>query len=213
MNAPAAGLRVAVADDEPDMRQFFKELLPHMGHQVVAIAETGRQLAEQCRATRPDVVLTDIKMPDMDGIEAAAAVNRECEVPVVLVSGHQEPELLARSGAEYIMAYLVKPVKPPDLQAALTLAVTRFEQFQKVRTEAASLRQALEDRKLIEQAKGVVMRRLRCDEPVAYTRMRKLSSQHNCKLIDLARRLMEADRIFQALEELRESDKNRTEFR
>lgn len=210
MNAPATGLRIAVADDESDMRQFFQELLPHMGHQVVVIAETGRQLVEQCRAIHPDVVLTDIKMSDMDGIDAAAAVNREREVPVVLVSGHQEPELLARSGAEYIMAYLVKPVKPADLQAAITLAVTRFEQFQKVRTEAAGLRQALEDRKLIEQAKGIVMRRLNCDEPTAYYRMRKLSSQHNCKLADLARHLMEADKIFQALEGLREADKNRS---
>src|SRR6185312_2944891 len=152
MNAPATGLRIAVADDDRDMRQFFQELLPHMGHQVVTVAETGRQLAECCRGAPPDVVITDIKMPDMDGIDAAALVNRDREIPVVLVSGHTEGELLARSGAEYIMSYLVKPVKPADLQAAITLAVLRFEQYQRVRSEAASLRQALEDRKVIEQA-------------------------------------------------------------
>ena len=203
MNAPATGLRIAVADDERDMRQFFQELLPHMGHQVVALAETGRQLAESCSQARPDVVITDIKMPDMDGIEAAAVVNRDREVPVVLVSGHTEGELLARTGAEYIMSYLVKPVKPADLQAAITLAVARFEQYQRVRAEAAGLRQALEDRKLIEQAKGIVMRRLRVDETEAYHRMRKLSSHHNWKLVDLAHRLLEAEKIFRSLEELR----------
>jgi AmiR/NasT family two-component response regulator len=203
MNAPAVGLRIAVADDEPVMRQFFQELLPHMGHQVVAAAETGRQLADCCRATRPDVVITDIKMPDMDGIEAAAVVNRDHEVPVVLVSAHTEGDLLARSGAEYIMSYLVKPVKPADLQAAITLAVARFEQYQRVRAEAAGLRQALEDRKLIEQAKGAVMRRLRVDETEAYHRMRKLASQHNWKLVDLARRLLDAESIFKMLEEVR----------
>ncbi len=202
MNAPAIGLRVAVADDERDMRLFFQELLPYMGHQVVVNAETGRQLVEQCRAARPDVLITDIMMPDMDGIEAAALINREREIPTVLVSAYQEAELLARSGAEHIMAYLVKPVKPADLQAALTLAVMRFEQYQRVRAEAASLRQALEDRKLIEQAKGIVMRRLRLEEAEAYQRMRKLSSKHNWKLIDLARRLLEADAVFKALEEL-----------
>jgi response regulator NasT len=201
MIAPAVGLRVAVADDERDMRLFFQELLPHMGHQVVVNAETGRQLIDECRSAQPDVVITDIKMPDMDGIEAATLLNREREVPTVLVSAYHEAELLARSEADHIMAYLVKPVKPADLQAALTLAVLRFEQYQRVRAEAASLRQALEDRKLIEQAKGITMRRLHLDEAEAYQRMRKLSSKRNWKLIDLARRLLEADAVFKALEE------------
>lgn len=202
MISNGTGLRIAVADDERDMRQFFQELLPRMGHDVVVVAETGRQLADSCRTSRPDVVITDIKMPDMDGIEAAAEVNREREVPVVLVSAHTESDLLARSGAEYIMSYLVKPIKPADLQAAITLAVARFEQFQRVRAEAASLRQSLVDRKLIEQAKGVVMRRLSIGETEAYRRMRRLSSQHNWKLIDLARRLLESEAVFKSLEEM-----------
>jgi response regulator NasT len=203
MNIPATGLRIAVADDEGDTRQFFQEWLPEMGHEVVAAAQTGRQLIDQCRTAHPDLIVTDIKMPDMDGIEAVAEVNRQHEVPVVLISAHQEGDLLARSDAEYIMAYLVKPVKPADLQAAISLAVLRFEQYQRVRAEAASLRQALEDRKIIEQAKGIVMHRLRLDEPAAYYRMRQLSSHQNEKLISLARRLLAADEIFQALEELR----------
>jgi two-component system, response regulator PdtaR len=204
MNAPATGLRVAVADDERDMRQFFQELLPVMGHHVVAIAETGRQLAESCRNLALDLVVTDIKMPDMDGIEAAAAINNcDRQIPFVLVSAYTEGALLARSGAEYIMSYLVKPVKPADLQAAITLAVLRFEQYQRVRSEAASLRQSLEDRKTIEQSKGIVMHRLRIGETEAYQRMRRLSSNHNWKLIEVAHRLLEAEKMFKALEEVR----------
>ena len=203
MNALTTRLRIAVADDERDMRQFFQEWLPHMGHEVVVAAETGRQLVERCAELRPDLIITDIKMPDMDGIEAAALVNRKHEVPVVLVTAHQEADLVARSGAEYIMAYLVKPVKPPDLQAAIPLAVARFEQYQRVRAEAAGLRQSLEDRKVIEQAKGIVMRRLRIDEPEAYRRMRHLSSHRNCKLVELSRMMIDADMIFQSLEELK----------
>jgi response regulator NasT len=202
MSNPSKPLRIAVADDERDMRQFFQELLPSLGHQVVAIAETGRQLVEQCRITKPDLVIADIRMPDMDGSTAATEINREREVPVILVSAHQESELLARSGMEYLMAYLVKPVKPADLQAAITLAVLRFEQYQRVRAEAAGLRQALEDRKTIEQAKGIVMHRLRIEEVDAYGRLRKLASQRNWKLIDLSRRLVESDTLFKALEEL-----------
>jgi AmiR/NasT family two-component response regulator len=203
MNGPATGLRVAVADDERDMRQFFQELLPVMGHQVVAVAETGRQLADYCRNLPLDIVVTDIKMPDMDGFEAAAAINSEREVPFVLVSAYAEGEFLARSDADYIMSYLVKPVKPADLQAALTLAVARFEQYQRVRSEAANLRQSLEDRKTIEQSKGIVMHRLRIGETEAYQRMRRLSSNHNWKLIDVAHKLLEAEKMFKALEEVR----------
>ncbi len=203
MNAPATGLRIVVADDEQEMRQFFQELLPAMGHQVVGIVETGSQLVECCRQHRPELVITDIKMPDMDGIEAAAVVNRDRSVPVVLISGYTEGELLARCGAEYIMSYLVKPVKPADLQAAITLAVARFEQYQRVCAEAASLRQALEDRRIIEQAKGAAMRRLGIDEADAYHRLRWLADQHNWKLSDLARRLLKAENIYQMLENVR----------
>lgn len=205
MNVPNTALRIAVADDDRDMRQFLQELLSRLGHQVIAVAESGRQLIEQCRGLNPDLVVTDIKMPDMDGIDAVAEINRIREVPVILISGHQEEELLHRSGAEYIMAYLVKPVKPADLHAAITLAVVRFEQYQRVRTEAAGLRQALEDRKLIERAKGIIMQRLGFTEPDAYRRMRRLASQRNWKLTELATRVIESDLIFHTLEELREA--------
>jgi response regulator NasT len=129
MNRRPQGLRIAVANDERDMRQFFQELLPRLGHVVVAAAETGRQLVEQAAAHQPDLVITDIKMSDVDGLAAAAAVNRDRQVPVILVTAHRDVDALDLDGAGYVMAYLVKPVKPMDLQAAIALAVTRFEQF------------------------------------------------------------------------------------
>jgi response regulator NasT len=200
MIAPIKSLRIAVADDEPDTRQFFQEVLTHLGHEVVAVVDTGRQLVERCRATRPDLVITDIRMPDMDGIEAAAAVNRERQVPVILVTAHHDGDSLARSGVGYVMGYLSKPIKPVDLQAAITLAVLRFDQFQELSREAASLRQALEDRKLIERAKGIVMKRLRVDEEDAFRRLRKLASDHNTKLVEVAHQAVSADEVFQQLE-------------
>ena len=75
-------LRIAVADDEPDVRDYFRRILPRLGHQVVAVAQTGRELIEQCRAARPDLVITDIKMPDQDGIEAAVAIGRDKPVSI-----------------------------------------------------------------------------------------------------------------------------------
>jgi response regulator NasT len=198
--ANATGLRVAVADDERDMRQFFQEVLTHLGHQVPVVAETGRQLVEQCHRAAPDLVITDIKMPDMDGLEAAAALNRERPVPVIVVSAHSDAELLTRASAGPVMTYLIKPVKPHDLQAAITMAVARFEQLRKAGQEAAELRQALEDRKVTERAKGIVVKRLRVDEADAFRRLQKLASVRNRRLAEVAQAIVEADRVFQELE-------------
>jgi AmiR/NasT family two-component response regulator len=112
MNRP---LRVVVADDEPDMLQYLETTLPLLGHQVVASARTGSELVEQCRATRPDLVITDIKMPGLDGIDAVVQSFREAPAPVILVSGYQTPDLIERAGADCVFAYLVKPIKEGDL--------------------------------------------------------------------------------------------------
>jgi response regulator NasT len=192
-------LRIAVADDEPDMRDFFERMLPRMGHQVVSVAENGRGLVEHCLALRPDLVITDINMPALDGIAAAETIFRQFQVPVILVSGHHDRELIERAEAEHIQAYLIKPIKRADLEPAIALAVARFAQFQALRQEAADLRQALEDRKTIERAKGVLMRRLALDEPSAFARLQKTASEHNLKLIEAARSLLLADQAFQPL--------------
>jgi response regulator NasT len=188
-----------VADDERDTRDFFQALLTRLGHKA-ALAQSGKQLVEQCQALKPDLVITDIKMPDMDGIAAAEAVTREREVPVILVSGHHEAELLQRAMADHIMAYLVKPVKPADVEVAIPLAMNRFEQYQAVRREARDLRQALEDRKVIERAKGAVMKRVGVNEEEAFRRLRKTASDQNRKLVDVSQSILKAEEIFRELE-------------
>lgn len=193
-------LHIAVADDEPDMRLFFREVLPHLGHVVVVEAGNGRELVEGCRAKRPDLVITDVRMPDMDGLRAAAEVNAVSQVPVILVTAHHDPAVLAGLGADYVMAFLTKPVKPVDLEAAIHLAMLRFGHFQALAKEAADLRQALEDRKLIERAKGAVIKRVRIDEEEAFRRLRKLASDHNWRLVEAARQVMAAEDLFRLLE-------------
>ena len=143
MNHPTRPLRIAIADDEADMRQFLREVLAQLGHQIVGEAATGAQLVQQCRANNPDLVVTDIRMPDMGGLEAAAALNKERQVPVVLVTAHHDADFLKNGGAGHVMAYLSKPVKSVDLLAAINLAVVRFDQFKQLQAEAQSLRQAL----------------------------------------------------------------------
>jgi response regulator NasT len=193
-------LRIAVADDEPDMLMFFRELLPHLGHEVAAEAASGRELVERCHATHPDLVITDIRMPDMDGLQAAAQVNGDSQVPVIVITAHHGAEVLARAGADYVMAYLTKPVKPLDLEAAIRMALVRFGHFQTLAKEAADLRQALEDRKVIERAKGAVLKRLGVDEEEAFRRLRKFASDDNRKLADAAQQVVAAEEVFRRLD-------------
>lgn len=190
-------LRIAVADDEPDMRDYFRRILPRLGHQVVATAANGAELLALCRTTAPDLVITDIKMPEMDGIEAAIRLYGEKPTPVILVSAHHEEDLIERAEADHIMAYLVKPIKEADLAPAIGLAMRRFEQFHEMRKEASDLRQALENRKLIERAKGILMRRASIDEPTAFRRLQKTASDRNMKLVDVARTILTAEEAFQ----------------
>jgi two-component system, response regulator PdtaR len=191
-------LRIAVADDELDMRDYFKKSLPRLGHQVVFAAQNGRELVEQCRALRPDLVITDIKMPEMDGIEAAVHIYRVRPIPVILVSAYHDPELIARAEAEHILGYLVKPIEQANLEPVIVLAMRRFEQFEALRKEAADLRQALEDRKVIERAKGILMKRGPLDEQEAFRRLQKLASEESRKLIDIAHMILVAEKAVQA---------------
>jgi response regulator NasT len=190
-------LRIAVADDEQDMRDYFRKCLTRLGHQVVAVAENGRDLIERCREARPQLVITDIKMPDMDGIDAAVQIYRERPVPVILVSAFHDPGLIERAESDHILGYLVKPIKQADLEPVIALAMRRFDQFEALRREAADLRQALEDRKVIERAKGVLMKRGPLDEQEAFRRLQRLASEKSRKLVDIAQMVLVAEEAVQ----------------
>jgi AmiR/NasT family two-component response regulator len=138
-------LRISIADDEVDMRDFLQKMLPRCGHQVVSVAENGRQLVENCRQVLPDLVITDIKMPELDGIEASTQINSERPVPVILVSAYHDPVLIERAAGDHISGYLVKPIGFADLQPAIAIAVKRFAEMQLLRNENAELSQKLVD--------------------------------------------------------------------
>jgi response regulator NasT len=194
-------LRVAVAEDDPEALLYLQEVLSRLGHQVVA-AQTGRQLVELCRAASPDLVIADIRMPDLDGIDAAEAVNRDRPVPVILLSAHHEEDILSRLGSTQVMGYLVKPVQEADIKTAIAVAMLRYRHFQALAKEAADLRQALEDRKVIERAKGALMKRLRVDEEEAFRRLRSFAAGQNLKLVEAGRRILAAEEVFSQVDRL-----------
>lgn len=188
-------LRIAIADDERDMREYLERILPSLGHTVVSAADNGRSLVAQCREHQPDLVITDIRMPEMDGIEAAEEIYRTRPVPIILISAFHDPELIQRAELDHVMAYLVKPVKQAHLEPAIALAWRRFEQFEALRREAADLRQALADRKLIERAKGIIMRRGGVDEPSAFRRLQRAASRENRRLVEIAEMVITVDEV------------------
>ncbi len=119
-------LKIAVADDERDTREYFQEYLSHLGHDVRAAAD-GRELVEICRAFGPDLIVADYAMPGLDGVAAAAEVNRDRRVPVILISGRHDAEQLARSEGALVVRFLAKPVKEAELRAAIASLSTGAE--------------------------------------------------------------------------------------
>ena len=187
--------RIAVADDEPVMREYFGELLPELGHELVAAVETGRALVRACARLDPDLVITDIRMPDMDGIEASRQISERRPVPIVLVSAFSDDELVERAARTTVLAYLIKPVRKAHLAAAIAIAGTRFEELQALRTETGDLRTALEERRLIERAKGILGRRLGVEEAEAFSRLRSTAMKRRQSLAEIARAIIQSDSI------------------
>lgn len=195
-------LRIVVADDEPRTRDYLWTSLEDLGHQVIAAARTGRELIEQCQSQRPNLVITDIKMPDMDGLDAVREICRSEPIPVILVSAFHDAEYIERATQEHVLAYLVKPVKHDALAPAIAVAMERFRQIEDLRKEADDWKHALEDRKLIEQAKGILMKRAALDEPDAFRRLQKLASAKSVKLVEIAKMILTAEQAYDPAKEL-----------
>jgi len=188
-------LRIAVAEDEGFMQKYLEETLTLLGHQVLCLARTGRELVQHCQTLRPDIVITDINLPEMDGLDAAREIYDQ--EPIIIVTAYHDLDLIERAEENHILAYLVKPIKQQDLEPAITIALSRFQEFKAMREETDNLRQALEDRKIIERAKGILMKRANLSEPEAFRRLQKLARDKNRKLIDIAQTIITADEAYQ----------------
>lgn len=189
-------LRIAVADDEPLMRRWYENTLTKLGHQVVVSASNGEEVVQQCRREKPDLLISDIEMPNMDGLAAAEKIREDVPIPIILVSAHHDPQFVDRALQSHVLAFLVKPIKQPDLETAITLVMRRFHEFRVLEQQADNLTKTLEDRKLIERAKGILMQRVGLDEPAAFKRLQKISQDKNQKLVDAARTIIDAEQAF-----------------
>ena len=188
-------LRILIADDESIRLLSLRKQLAALGHNVVAEASTGGEAVTLAASALPDLAILDIKMPVMDGIEAAEKITQGRPIPIILLTAYDEAQLVERAAQANISAYLMKPVAEEDLLPAITLALARFRQFQALRQEVADLREALEARKTIERAKGILMRRLNLSEDEAFRRLQKQSQDSNRRLAQVAEAIVVADQF------------------
>ncbi len=151
-------LRVLIADDEAVIRLGLRTMLEEQGYRVVGEAADGARALDLVRKLRPDLVLLDIKMPGVDGLQAARELGARHAVPVIILTAYADREFVDRAAAAGVLAYLVKPVRESDLRPAIETALARFREIQALRAEVGSLEDALATRKVVERAKGVLMR-------------------------------------------------------
>lgn len=168
-------MRVLIAEDETIIRLDVRALLEKAGHEVVAEARDGVEAVELAAAHAPDLVVMDVHMPHMDGIDAARAITAARPVPIVMLTAYAEGDLVARASEAGAFGYLVKPFREVDLLPAIDTARARFDELAALREEAASLQEALASRKAVERAKGILMQREDIDEAEAFRRIRAAS--------------------------------------
>jgi two-component system, response regulator PdtaR len=186
-------LRVLIADDESLRLMSLREQLEKLGHRVIAEASDGRSAADLARELKPDLAILDIKMPELDGIAAAEIMMNDRPLPIILLTAYSEKDLAERAASAHVSAYLMKPVSESDLLPAIALATSRFAEFQSLHKEVDDLKEALETRKLVERAKGILMRRLDLTEEEAFRRLQRRSQNENRKLGEIAEAIITAD--------------------
>jgi AmiR/NasT family two-component response regulator len=168
-------MRVLIGEDESLIRLDLRAMLERAGYVVVAEARDGREAVDLARTEEPDLVVLDVKMPHLDGIEAARQILAERPIPVVIVSAFTEDTLVNRAAEAGVFGYLAKPFREDDLLPAIATARARFGELSELREEVDSLADALAARKAIERAKGILMQKDALSEDQAFARLRKAS--------------------------------------
>jgi response regulator NasT len=166
-----------------------------MGHEVIGEAGDGQQAVALVQEVKPDLVILDIRMPKMEGLEAARLIQSQCATPVIILSAHTESGLGSEAASAGAHAYLVKPFTAAQLTPAIELALTNFEKSRMLEEKLQQVNEALEARKLIERAKGILMRQTGLDEEAAYLKLQKTARNENKKLVEVARALILAEQL------------------
>lgn len=185
-------LRVIIADNESIIRMDLKEILQEAGHKVIGEASDGLKAVELVRRERPDLVIMDIKMPEMDGIAAAKIISQEKLAPVLLLTAFSQKEIVEKAKDSGVLAYLVKPVKEVNLFPAIEIALSRFQEFMELEQELEGIKTSLETRKILDRAKGILMDAYGLTESEAYRRIQQYSMAKRKSIREVAEAIIES---------------------
>jgi AmiR/NasT family two-component response regulator len=188
-------LKIVIADDEPIIRLDLRKTLEHMGHQVVGEAGDGANAVELARQLKPDVVILDIKMPELDGIDAAKMITTEAIAPVLLLTAYSQKDLVDRAKDAGVFAYLVKPFKEADLLPAIEIAISRYEEFMDLENEVTDLENKLDTRKAVDRAKGILMDQYGLKEQDAFRRIQVQSMNTRKSMREIAEAIILAHSV------------------
>lgn len=178
--------QVVIAEDEFILAKSLQSLVEALGHQVLAIAESGQQAIDCVKEHQPDLVLMDVRLAEMDGITAARAIASQQSIPIIVISAFSDHQYIAGAAEAGVMTYLIKPVSLGDLRAVIDLTMARYRELQTLRQEVGDLKQALTNRKIVERAKGLLMDQLHLSEREAFRRLQQLSQHENRPMADIA---------------------------
>lgn len=193
----ADSLRFLIADDEALHNLALTSQLEALGHQVVATASNGREAAELAREKKPDMAILDIRMPVMTGPEAAHEIHRDRPIPILILSAYSDRRTVDEATRSPVFHYLVKPVDPDDLAPAIAVARARFGEWSDARHERDVAELKLEERKILDRAKGILMESRNLSEREAYRFLQKSSQDRNTPMIELARKILLAAPLLQ----------------
>lgn len=188
-----AALRVLIAEDDPLVAITLSDLLGTLGHTVVAVASDGQEAIDMARREKPEVVVLDIKMPNVDGISAAEQIGAELDIPMLMLTAYSERPLVLRAAEAGALGYLLKPVTAEKLAVALRLALARHQEKQALLSEAHRLEETLAERTLIDRAKQILMERVGLSEEDAYSRIRQRAREKRVKMASVAQTIIAAE--------------------
>ena len=188
-------LRIVIADDEPIIRLDLRKTLENMGHQVVGEAVDGAKAIDVAREMKPDIVILDIKMPELDGIDGAKVITTEGIAPVLLLTAYSQKDLVDRAKDAGVFAYLVKPFKEADLLPAMEIAISRYEEFVELENEVSDLENKLDTRKAVDRAKGILMDQYGLKEQEAFRRIQIQSMNTRKSMREIAEAIIIAHNV------------------
>jgi len=188
-------LRVFIAEDEAIILDNFVMRIEKMGHKVVGIALDGYEAKDKIAQLKPDLILMDINMPHQDGLSVMEEINKDRVIPCIIITGHYSDQLIERANQAGVFGYLIKPVDEKQLEATVNIVQTRYADFQQLIQETENMKNALEDRKYIEKAKGILMDRFMLKEVDAMKQLQKQSKDKNKKLVVVAKEIIAAEKL------------------